>query len=130
MFKTINNQKCYMLNLQMIPRQNQLNQPVNSQKVQQQNTYQAPNTQMPYAGAPVQQQSYQSQPTYQQQYVQNPYQQPAQVQPQNSMPVQPQIAESSNDYTQELKMSLDVGEIATDIENVSDFDIAYDDLPF
>lgn len=130
MFKTINNQKCYMLNLQMIPRQNQLNQPVNSQRVQQQNTYQTPNTQMPYAGAPVQQQSYQSQPTYQQQYVQNPYQQPAQVQPQNSMPVQPQIAESSNDYTQELKMSLDVGEIATDIENVSDFDIAYDDLPF
>lgn len=130
MFKTINNQKCYMLNLQMIPRQNQFNQPVNSQRVQQQNTYQAPNIQMPYAGAPVQQQSYQSQPTYQQQYVQNPYQQPAQVQPQNSMPVQPQIAESSNDYTQELKMSLDVGEIATDIENVSDFDIAYDDLPF
>ena len=65
MFKTINNQKCYMLNLQMIPRQNQLNQPVNSQRVQQQNMYQAPNTQMPYAGAPVQQQSYQSQPTYQ-----------------------------------------------------------------
>lgn len=130
MFKTINNQKCYMLNLQMIPRQNQLNQPVNSQRIQQQNTYQVPNTQMPYAGAPVQQQSYQSQPTYQQQYVQNPYQQPAQVQPQNSVPVQPQIAESSNDYTQELKMSLDVGEIATDIENVSDFDIAYDDLPF
>lgn len=106
MFKTINNQKCYMLNLQMIPRQNQFNQPVNSQRVQQQNMYQAPNTQMPYAGAP------------------------AQVQPQNSMPVQPQIAESSNDYTQELKMSLDVGEIAADIENVSDFDIAYDDLPF
>lgn len=130
MFKTINNQKCYMLNLQMIPRQNQLNQPANSQRVQQQNTYQTPNTQMPYAGAPVQQQSYQSQPTYQQQYVQNPYQQPAQVQSQNSVPVQPQIAESSNDYTQELKMSLDVGEIATDIENVSDFDIAYDDLPF
>lgn len=120
MFKTINNQKCYMLNLQMIPRQNQLNQPVNSQKVQQ-NTYQAPNTQMPYAGALVQQQSYQSQPAYQQ---------PAQVQPQNSVSVQPQLAESSNDYTQELKMSLDVGEIATDIENVSDFDIAYDDLPF
>ena len=46
------------------------------------------------------------------------------------MPVQPQLAESSNDYTQELKMSLDVGEIATDIENMSDFDIAYDDLPF
>lgn len=130
MFKTINNQKCYMLNLQMIPRQNQLNQPVNSQRVQQQNTYQAPNTQMPYAGAPIQQQSYQSQPTYQQQYVQNPYQQPAQVQSQNSVPVQPQPAEPSNDYTQELKMSLDVGEIATDIENVSDFDIAYDDLPF
>lgn len=130
MFKTINNQKCYMLNLQMIPRQNQLNQPVNSQRVQQQNAYQAPNTQMPYTGAPVQQQSYQSQPTYQQQYVQNPYQQPAQVQPQNSVPVQPQLAESSNDYTQELKMSLDVGEIATDIENMSDFDIAYDDLPF
>ena len=130
MFKTINNQKCYMLNLQMIPRQNQLNQPVNSQRVQQQNTYQAPNTQMPYAGAPVQQQLYQSQPAYQQQYAQNPYQQPAQVQPQNSMPVQPQFAEPSNDYTQELKMSLDVGEIATDIENVSDFDIAYDDLPF
>lgn len=121
MFKTINNQKCYMLNLQMIPRQNQLNQPVNSQKVQQ-NTYQAPNTQMPYAEAPVQQQSYQSQPTYQQQYAQNSYQQPAQV--------QPQLAESSNDYTQELKMSLDVGEIATDIENMSDFDIADDDLPF
>lgn len=130
MFKIINNQKCYMLNLQMIPRQNQLNQPVNSQRVQQQNTYQAPNTQMPYAGAPVQQQSYQSQPTYQQQYVQNPYQQPAQVQPQNSVPVQSQPAEPSNDYTQELKMSLDVGEIATDIENMSDFDIAYDDLPF
>lgn len=130
MFKTINNQKCYMLNLQMIPRQNQLNQPVNSQRVQQQNTYQAPNTQMPYAGAPVQQQSYQSQPVYQQQYAQNSYQQPAQVQPQNSMPVQPQHAEPSNDYTQELKMSLDVGEIATDIENVSNFDIAYDDLPF
>ena len=130
MFKTINNQKCYMLNLQMIPRQNQFNQPVNSQRVQQQNMYQAPNTQMPYAGAPAQQQSYQSRPTYQQQYVQNPYQQPAQVQPQNSMPVQSQIAESSNDYTQELKMSLDVGEIAADIENVSDFDIAYDDLPF
>ena len=130
MFKTINNQKCYMLNLQMIPRQNQLNQPVNSQRVQQQNTYQAPNTQMPYAGVPVQQQSYQSQPVYQQQYVQNPYQQPAQVQPQNSVSVQPQPAEPSNDYTQELKMSLDVGEIATDIENVSDFDIAYDDLPF
>lgn len=119
-----------MLNLQMIPRQNQLNQPVNSQRVQQQNTYQAPNTQMPYAGAPVQQQSYQSQPAYQQQYAQNSYQQPAQVQPQNSVPVQPQLAESSNNYTQELKMSLDVGEIATDIENVSDFDIAYDDLPF
>ena len=119
-----------MLNLQMIPRQNQFNQPVNSQRVQQQNTHQAPNIQMPYAGALVQQQSYQSQPAYQQQYVQNSYQQPAQVQPQNSMPVQPQIAESSNDYTQELKMSLDVGEIATDIENVSDFDIAYDDLPF
>lgn len=130
MFKTINNQKCYMLNLQMIPRQNQLNQPVNSQRVQQQNTYQAPNTQMPYTGAPVQQQSYQSQPAYQQQYVQNPYQQPAQVQPQNSVPVQPQLAESSNDYTQELKMSLDAGEIAADIENMSDFDIAYDDLPF
>lgn len=130
MFKTINNQKCYMLNLQMIPRQNQFNQPVNSQRVQQQNTYQAPNTQMPYAGAPVQQQSHQSQPAYQQQYAQNSYQQPAQVQPQNSMPVQPQIAEFSNDYTQELKTSLDVGEIATDIENVSDFDIAYDDLPF
>ena len=130
MFKTINNQKCYMLNLQMIPRQNQLNQPVNSQRVQQQNTYQAPNTQMPYAGAPVQQQSYQSQSTYQQQYVQNSHQQPAQVQPQNSVLVQPQLAEPSNDYTQELKMSLDVGEIATDIENVSDFDIAYDDLPF
>lgn len=130
MFKTINNQKCYMLNLQMIPRQNQLNQPVNSQRVQRQNTYQAPNTQMPYAGAPVQQQSYQSQPTYQQQYVQIPYQQPAQVQSQNSVSVQPQITESSNDYTQELKMSLDVGEIATDIENMSDFDIAYDDLPF
>lgn len=130
MFKTINNQKCYMLNLQMIPRQNQLNQPVNSQRVQQQNTYQAPNTQMPYAEAPVQQQSYQSQSTYQQQYVQNSHQQPAQVQPQNSVPVQPQLAEPSNDYTQELKMSLDVGEIATDIENVSDFDIAYDDLPF
>ena len=129
MFKTINNQKCYMLNLQMIPRQNQLNQPVNSQKVQQ-NTYQVPNTQMPYAGAPVQQQSYQSQPTYQQQYVQNPYQQPTQVQPQNSVPVQSQPAEPSNDYTQELKMSLDVGEIAADIENVSNFDIAYDDLPF
>lgn len=130
MFKTINNQKCYMLNLQMIPRQNQLNQPVNSQRVQQQNTYQAPNTQMPYGGAPVQQQSYQSQPVYQQQYAQNSYQQPAQVQPQNSVPDQPQLAESSNDYTQELKMSLDVGEIATDIENMSDFDIAYDDLPF
>lgn len=130
MFKTINNQKCYMLNLQMIPRQNQLNQPVNSQRVQQQKTYQAPNTQMPYAGAPVQQQSYQSQSTYQQQYVQNSHQQPAQVQPQNSVPVQSQLAEPSNDYTQELKMSLDVGEIATDIENVSDFDIAYDDLPF
>lgn len=130
MFKIINSQKCYMLNLQMIPRQNQLNQPVNSQRVQQQNTYQAPNTQMPYAGAPVQQQSYQSQPAYQQQYAQNSYQQPAQVQPQNSVPVQPQLAESSNNYTQELKMSLDVGEIATDIENVSDFDIAYDDLPF
>ena len=130
MFKTINNQTCYMLNLQMIPRQNQLNQPVNSQRVQQQNTYQAPNTQMPYAGAPVQQQSYQSQLAYQQQYAQNSYQQPAQVQPQNSVSVQPQLAESSNDYTQELKMSLDVGEIATDIENVSDFDIAYDDLPF
>lgn len=129
MFKTINNQKCYMLNLHMIPRQNQLNQSVNSQKVQQ-NTYQAPNTQMPYAGAPVQQQSYQSQPAYQQQYAQNSYQQPAQVQPQNSVPVQPQLAEPSNDYTQELKMSLDVGEIATDIENMSDFDIADDDLPF
>lgn len=129
MFKTINNQKCYMLNLQMIPRQNQLNQPVNSQKVQQ-NTHQAPNTQMPYAGALVQQQSYQSQLAYQQQYAQNSYQQPAQVQPQNSVSVQPQLAEPSNDYTQELKMSLDVGEIATDIENVSDFDIAYDDLPF
>lgn len=119
-----------MLNLQMIPRQNQLNQPVNSQRVQQQNTYQAPNTQMPYGGAPVQQQSYQSQPVYQQQYAQNSYQQPAQVQSQNSVPVQPQLAESSNDYTQELKMSLDVGEIVADIENVSDFDIAYDDLPF
>ena len=47
-----------------------------------------------------------------------------------SSSVQPQLAEPSNDYTQELKMSLDVGEIATDIENVSDFDIAYDDLPF
>lgn len=128
MFKTINNQKCYMLNLQMIPRQNQLNQPVNSQRIQQ-NTYQAPNVQMP-TGTHVQQQSYQSQPTYQQQYAQNPYQQPAQVQPQNSVPVQPQPAEPSNDYTQELKMSLDVGEIATDIENMSDFDIAYDDLPF
>lgn len=128
MFKTINNQKCYMLNLQMIPRQNQLNQPVNSQKVQ--HTHQAPNTQMPYAGALVQQQSYQSQSAYQQQYAQNSYQQPAQVQPQNSVSVQPQLAEPSNDYTQELKMSLDVGEIATDIENVSDFDIAYDDLPF
>lgn len=130
MFKTINNQKCYMLNLQMIPRQNQLNQPVNSQRVQQQNTYQAPNTQMPYAGAPVQQQSYQSQPAYQQQYVQNSYQQTVQSQPQNQVPVQIQSNESSNEYTQELKMSLDVGEIATDIENVSDFDIAYDDLPF
>lgn len=130
MFKTINNQKCYMLNLQMIPRQNQLNQPVNPQRVQQQNTYQAPNTQMPYAGAPVQQQSYQSQSTYQQQYVQNSHQQSAQVQPQNSVPVQPQLAEPSNDYTQELKMSLDVGKIATDIENMSDFDIADDDLPF
>ena len=118
-----------MLNLQMIPRQNQLNQPVNSQKVQQ-NTYQVPNTQAPYTGTPVQQQSYQSQPTYQQQYVQNSYQQPAQVQPQNSVPVQPQIAEPSNEYTQELKMSLDVGEIAADIESMSDFDIAYDDLPF
>ena len=129
MFKTINNQKCYMLNLQMIPRQNQLNQPVNSQKVQQ-NTYQAPNTQMPYAGALVQQQSYQSQPAYQQQYIQNSYQQTVQSQPQNQVPVQIQSNESSNEYTQELKMSLDVGEIATDIENVSDFDIAYDDLPF
>lgn len=129
MFKTINNQKCYMLNLHMIPRQNQLNQPVNSQKVQQ-NTYQAPNVQMPYTGAPVQQQSYQSQPVYQQQYVQNSYQQPAQVQPQNSVPVQPQLAESSNDYTQELKMSLDADEIAADIKNMSDFDIADDDLPF
>lgn len=119
-----------MLNLQMIPRQNQFNQPVNSQRVQQQNMYQAPNTQMPYAGAPVQQQSYQSQPTYQQQYVQNPYQQTVQSQPQNQVPVQIQSNESSNEYTQELKMSLDVGEIATDIENVSDFDIAYDDLPF
>lgn len=107
-----------MLNLQMIPRQNQLNQPVNSQKVQQ-NTYQAPNTQMPYAGALVQQQ-----------YVQNSYQQTVQSQPQNQVPVQIQSNESSNEYTQELKMSLDVGEIATDIENVSDFDIAYDDLPF
>lgn len=130
MFKTINNQKCYMLNLQMIPRQNQLNQPVNSQRVQQQNTYQAQNTQMPYAGAPVQQQSYQSQPAYQQQYAQNSYQQTVQSQPQNQVPVQIQSNESSNEYTQELKMSLDVGEIATDIENVSDFDIAYDDLPF
>lgn len=129
MFKTINNQKCYMLNLHMIPRQNQLNQPVNSQKVQQ-NTYQTPNTQMPYAGAPVQQQSYQSQPVYQQQYAQNSYQQPVQAQPQNSAPVQPQIAEPSNEYTQELKMSLDVGEIAADIKNMSDFDIADDDLPF
>lgn len=119
-----------MLNLQMIPRQNQLNQPVNSQRVQQQNTYQAPNTQMLYAGTPVQQQSYQPHPAYQQQYVQNPYQQPAQVQPQNSVSVQPQPAEPSNDYTQELKMSLDAGEIATDIENMSDFDIADDDLPF
>lgn len=118
-----------MLNLQMIPRQNQLNQPVNSQKVQQ-NTYQAPNTQMPYAGALVQQQSYQSQPAYQQQYVQNSYQQTVQSQPQNQVPVQIQSNESSNEYTQELKMSLDVGDIATDIENVSDFDIAYDDLPF
>lgn len=130
MFKTINNQKCYMLNLQMIPRQNQFNQPVNSQRVQQQNMYQAPNTQMPYAGALVQQQSYQSQPAYQQQYVQNSYQQTVQSQPQNQVPVQIQSNESSNEYTQELKMSLDVGEIATDIENVSDFDIAYDDLPF
>lgn len=129
MFKTINNQKCYMLNLQMIPRQNQLNQPVNSQRVQQ-NTYQVPNTQMPYTGAPVQQQSYQSRPVYQQQYAQNSYQQPVQAQPQNSAPVQSQIAEPSNDYTQELKMSLDADEIATDIENMSDFDIAYDDLPF
>lgn len=129
MFKTINNQKCYMLNLHMIPRQNQLNQPVNSQKVQQ-NTYQTPNTQMPYVGAPVQQQSYQSQPVYQQQYAQNSYQQPVQAQPQNSAPVQPQIAEPSNEYTQELKMSLDADEIAADIKNMSDFDIADDDLPF
>lgn len=129
MFKTINNQKCYMLNLHMIPRQNQLNQPVNLQKVQQ-NTYQTPNTQMPYAGVPVQQQSYQSQPVYQQQYAQNSYQQPVQAQPQNSAPVQPQIAEPSNEYTQELKMSLDADEIAADIKNMSDFDIADDDLPF
>ena len=118
-----------MLNLHMIPRQNQLNQPVNSQKVQQ-NTYQAPNVQMLYTGVPIQQQSYQSQPVYQQQYAQNSYQQPVQAQPQNSVPVQPQLAEPSNDYTQELKMSLDVDEIATDIENMSDFDIADDDLPF
>lgn len=129
MFKTINNQKCYMLNLHMIPRQNQLNQSVNSQKVQQ-NTYQVPNTQMPYTGVPIQQQSYQSQPVYQQQYAQNSYQQPIQAQLQNSAPVQPQIAEPSNDYTQELKMSLDADEIAADIKNMSDFDIADDDLPF
>lgn len=130
MFKKINNQNCYMLNLHMLPKQNQSIQAVNSQKAQQNTYQQALNVQTVHAGAPVQQQSYQSQLAYQQQYAQNLYQQPAQVQPQNSVSVQPQLAESSNNYTQELKMSLDVGEIATDIENVNDFDIAYDDLPF
>lgn len=130
MFKKINNQNCYMLNLHMLPKQNQSIQAVNSQKAQQNTYQQALNVQTVHAGTPVQQQSYQSQLAYQQQYAQNLYQQPAQVQPQNSVSVQPQLAESSNNYTQELKMSLDVGEIATDIENVNDFDIAYDDLPF
>lgn len=130
MFKKINNQNCYMLNLHMLPKQNQSIQAVNSQKAQQNTYQQALNVQTVHAEPSVQRQSCQYQQTRQQQYAQNSYQQPAQVQPQNSVPVQPQLAEPSNDYTQELKMSLDVGEIAADIENMSDFDIAYDDLPF